>query len=78
MAVEETVKQVLENVIEVKSEELKPDAKLEEEYSVDSTEMVDISVSIKKELKIELGDNELKKTHSYNEIIEILKSKGVN
>ena len=75
MNVEDKVKKILNNVLDVKSEEIQPDAKLDEAFGVDSTEMVEISVGLKKELGIELSDNDLKKTHSFNEIVEILKGK---
>ena len=76
MAVEDAVKEIFNTVLDVKPEEIQPDAKLEESLSVDSTEMVEISVGIKKALNVELADNELKKSHSFNEIVGILKSKG--
>jgi acyl carrier protein len=78
MAVEDTVKEILNQVLDVTPEEIKPDDKLEDGLGVDSTEMVEISVGLKKALSVEICDNELKKSHSFNEIVEILKSKGVN
>ena len=78
MAVEDTVKEILNTVLDVKPEEIQPVAKLEESLEVDSTEMVEISVGIKKALNVELADNELKKSHSFNEIVDILKSKNAN
>ena len=78
MAVEETVKEIFNNVLDVKPEEIKPDSKIEESLGVDSTEMVEISVEIKKALNVQLADNELKKSHSFNDIVDILKTKGVN
>ena len=78
MNVEDKVKEVLNQVLDVKPEEIKPDEKLEDGLGVDSTEMVEISVGIKKALGVTIDDNELKKTHSFNEIVEILKSKGAN
>ena len=78
MAVEDTVKEILNQVLDVKSEEIKPDDKLEDGLGVDSTEMVEISVGLKKALGVDMSDNDLKKTHSFNEIVEILKSKGAN
>ncbi len=76
MAVEDTVKEILNQVLDVKPEEIQPDDKLEDGLGVDSTEMVEISVGLKKALGIELVDSELKKSNSFNEIVEILKSKG--
>lgn len=78
MQIEDKVKEILNEVLDVKPEEIKPDEKLEDGLGVDSTEMVEISVGLKKVLSIEIGDNELKKSHSFNEIVEILKSKGAN
>ena len=77
MAVEETVKEIFNKVLDVSPDEIRPDAKLEESLEVDSTEMVEIYVGIKKALNIVLADNELKKSHSFNDIVGILKSKGV-
>jgi len=76
--VEDTVREILNTVLDVKPDEIQPDAKLEESLEVDSTEMVEISVGIKKALNVELADNELKKSHSFNEIVNILKSKNTN
>jgi len=76
VAVEDAVKKVFLTVLDVKPEEIKQDATLEEGLDVDSTEMVEISVGIKKALSVELADNELKKSHSFNDIVGILKSKG--
>ncbi|MCK4882909.1 MAG: acyl carrier protein [Candidatus Omnitrophica bacterium] len=78
MAVEDTVKEILNQVLDVKPEEINPDEKLEDGLGVDSTEMVEISVGLKKALGIDISDNDLKKSHSFNEIVEILKSKGAN
>ena len=78
MAVEDTVKEILHKVLDVKPEDIKPDEKLEESLGVDSTEMVEIAVGLKKALGVNIGDNELKKTHSFNEIVAILKTKGAD
>jgi len=78
MAVEDTVKEILNQVLDVKPEEIKLDDKLEDGLGVDSTEMVEISVGLKKALGVDIADNELKKSHSFNEIVAILKSKGAN
>lgn len=78
MSVEEKVQEIFNRVLDVKPEEIKAEEPLEASLGVDSTELVEISVGLKKELGVALADNELKKTHSFNEIVEILKSKGVN
>ncbi len=73
--IEAKVKEVLKKVLDVEPGEINPDAKLAQAFGVDSTEMVEISVGIKKALGINLADNELKKTHSFNDIVAIIKSK---
>ncbi len=78
MSIEDRVKGVFKKVLDVKPEEIKPDSKLDQSLGVDSTEMVEISVSLKKEFGVPIADNEVKKTHSLSEIISILKSKGVS
>lgn len=75
---EAKVKAIFKKVLDIKPEEIVPGAKLDESLGIDSTELVEISVAIKKELNVPLKDNELKKSHSFNEIIQIIKSKGTN
>ena len=75
MAVEQKVKEILKKVLDIKENEIVPGAKLDESLGIDSTEMVEISVAIKKEFAVPLKDNELKKTHSFNEIVNIIQSK---
>ncbi|MBF0571927.1 MAG: acyl carrier protein [Candidatus Omnitrophica bacterium] len=73
--IESKLKSIFKKVLDIKESEIVPDAKLNESLGIDSTEMVEISVVIKKELGISLKDNELKKTHSFHDIVEILKTK---
>ncbi len=75
IAIEDKVKNILRKVLDIKENEIIPGAKLDESLGIDSTEMVEISVAIKKEFGVQLKDNELKKTQSFNEIVAILKSK---
>ena len=75
VAVEDTVREVFQKVLDLKPEEIKTGDKLEDGLGIDSTEMVEISVGLKKALNVTLADNELKKTHTFNEIVDILKAK---
>ena len=72
---ENKVKAIFKKVLDIQENEIIPGAKLDEALGIDSTEMVEISVVIKKELGITLKDNELKKTQSFNDIIAVLKTK---
>jgi acyl carrier protein len=74
--IESKLKSIFKKVLDIKESEIIPDAKLTESLGIDSTEMVEISVVIKKELGVALKDNELKKTHSFNDIVGILKAKS--
>ena len=60
--IETKLKAIFKKVLDIKESEIVPGAKLDESLGIDSTEMVEISVVIKKELGIALKDNELKKT----------------
>ncbi len=72
---ENKVKAIFRKVLDIQEGEIVPGAKLDESLGIDSTEMVEISVVIKKELGVALKDSELKKTQSFNEIVAVLKSK---
>ena len=74
-SIEEKLKAIFKKVLDIKESEIVPGAKLDESLDIDSTEMVEIAVVIKKEFAIALKDNELKKTHSFNDIVGIIKSK---
>ena len=74
-SIEARLKSILQKVLDIKPAEIVPGAKLDEALGIDSTEMVEISVAIKKELGVPLKDNELKKSHSFNDIVGILNAK---
>jgi acyl carrier protein len=73
--IESKLKGILKKVLDIKESEIVPGAKLDESLGIDSTEMVEISVVIKKEMGVQLKDSELKKTFSFNDIVMILKGK---
>jgi acyl carrier protein len=77
VSTEAKIKEIFQKVLDIKPEEIVPGAKLDEALGIDSTEMVEISVAIKKELGVQLKDSELKKTHSFNDIIKIVEAKKV-
>ena len=73
--IESKIKSIFQKVLDIKPAEIVPGAKLDEALGIDSTEMVEISVAIKKELGVPLKDNELKKSHSFSDIVGIVQSK---
>lgn len=78
LTIEQKVKNLFKKVLDIPAEDIKPDEQLSDTLGIDSTEMVEISVGLKKEFNVPIADNEIKKTHTFNEIIGILKTKGVN
>ncbi len=76
MPVEEKIKAIFKKVLDVEPNEIQPDKTLVQSLGIDSTELVEISVGIKKTLNVPLGDGELKKTHTFNQVVEIVKGKG--
>jgi len=77
MAVEEKIKEILKEVLDVSPEEITPDAPLDQAFGVDSTEMVEINVGLKKSLSLEsMENNTIAKTNTFSEIVSILKEHG--
>ena len=77
IGLEQKLKALFKKVLDINADDISPDAKLDQSLGIDSTEMVEISVGIKKEFGIALADNELKKTHTFREIAQIIRTKGV-
>jgi len=75
VSVEAKIKAIFKKVLDVGPDEIAPDKPLAQSLGVDSTELVEISVAIKKELNVPLKDGELKKSHTFNQIVEIVKGK---
>ncbi len=73
--VKQKIKEVFKKVLDINPEDIKPSGRLDQSLGIDSTEMVEISVCLKKELGVVLADNEIKKTHTLNDIVTILQSK---
>lgn len=78
LQLEQKVKALFKKVLDINTDDITPDKRLDQSLGIDSTEMVEIAVGLKKELGVAIGDNELKKTHTFNEIVGILKTKGAN
>lgn len=75
MTTDEQVKSIFKKVLDISPSEIKPNETLASSLGIDSTELVEISVGIKKELNVPLADNELKKSQTFNEIVKIIESK---
>jgi len=76
MSLEEKVKAVFKDVLEITPEEIKPDEKMDICLGFDSTEMVEITVALKRAFNLDIPNNGFKKTLTFNELIEEMKAKG--
>lgn len=70
--VERKVKQVIQNAIGIKPEEIKPDSKLYDSLGVDSTEMVEINIALEKTFGIKLATDEVTKFSSFDDIVKVI------
>lgn len=77
MSLEDKVKGVFKDVLEIGPEEIKPDEKMDICLGLDSTEMVEITVALKRAFSLDIPNNEFKKTLTFNELVGLIKAKGV-
>ncbi len=77
MSLEDKVKGIFKDVLEIGSEEIKPDEKMDICLGLDSTEMVEITVALKRAFSLDILNNEFKKTLTFNELVGLIKAKGV-
>ena len=75
MLVEETLREILMDKIEIEPDEFKPEAKLADDFGVDSTEMVEIILSLEKVLGIKIPEGLLRKNNSIREVIELVQER---
>lgn len=68
MAVEDSVKEVFKDVLDIGPEEIKADDKLENELGVDSTEMVELTVALKKKFELNIENNAFSKSSTFAEV----------
>lgn len=75
MLIEEALKEVLIDKIEIEPGEFKPEAKLADDFGVDSTEMVEIILSLEKALGIKIPEGFINKNFSIREIVDTIQEK---
>lgn len=76
MSVEVKMKDVFKQVLDIKPEEIKESEKLDIALGIDSTEMVELTVALKKAFNLNIPNNGFKKTQTFNEIATFIKSQG--
>ncbi|MCM8823888.1 MAG: acyl carrier protein [Candidatus Omnitrophica bacterium] len=75
MSIKDEVFSLLGETLDVGIEELKEDKSLYDSLGVDSTEMVEVRIALKKKLGVELKDGEITNKQTLREIISIVESK---
>ena len=72
MLVEEKLKEILVDKIEISPDEFSPEAKLADDFGVDSTELVEILLSLEKALGIKIPEGLIKKNFSIGEVVNLV------
>jgi len=75
MGLKEEILDLISQTLDVDKDELKEDKSLYDSIGVDSTEMVELRVVIKKKLGVELEQGEVTNKHTPNQIVEIVQKK---
>ena len=75
MVVEEALKEILIEKIEITPDEFTPEAKMADDFGVDSTELVEIILSLEKALGIKIPEGSVKKNFSIKEFVEVIKGR---
>lgn len=70
------IKDVFVQLLKLKPEELKDDVSLQDGIGVDSTEMVEAVIALEKAFGVKLGNNEVTKLSTVNEIEAVINSKA--
>lgn len=69
------IKEVIVNLLKVKSEELKDGMSLQDSIGVDSTEMVEAVIALEKAFGVKLSAKEITKSLTLDEIGKVIDSK---
>jgi acyl carrier protein len=76
MSLEQKVKDIFKDVLDIQPQEIKETEKRDVALGLDSTEMVEITVAIKKAFQLDIPNNAFKKTLTFNELVALMKTKG--
>ncbi|MDL1956971.1 MAG: acyl carrier protein [Candidatus Desulfofervidus auxilii] len=73
--IEERVKKLFVKLFDMKPEEVNLEANLNDDLGMDSTEIVELTVALEKEFKINIEDGEIKKRHCVSDVVNIVKNR---
>jgi acyl carrier protein len=75
MSVEQDIREIIMETLSVQPEEIKMDEKLSDSLGVDSTEMVNVVLSLEKKFSVHIDDKQITKFSSLRDIITLMESK---
>jgi len=75
MLVEQDIREIIIQILSIQPEEIKMDEKLSDSLGVDSTEMVNIVLSLEKKFSVHIDDKQITKFSSPRDIITVIESK---
>lgn len=70
------IKKVLVEAINVDEEEIKPEAKLNEDLGIDSLAAVELALELENEFDIRIEDEELAKLVTVQDVMDIIEKKS--
>ena len=71
----EDIKKVLIDAINVDEEEIKPEAKLNDDLGIDPLAAVELALELENEFDIRIEDEELAKLETVQDVIDIIEAK---
>jgi len=78
MTLEEKVIKLVMEQLDVTKEECVPEASFIDDLGADSLDLVELIMEMEEVFGIEIADEELEKIRTIKDVIEFLKSKGIN
>ncbi|MDA3799412.1 MAG: acyl carrier protein [Kiritimatiellae bacterium] len=78
MALEDKVKDIIVDQLEVNAEQVTPEASLIEDLGADSLDTVELVMAFEEEFNAEIPDEDAEKLSTVGGIIEYLKGKGID
>ncbi|MGD0021739.1 MAG: acyl carrier protein [Smithellaceae bacterium] len=78
MTLEEKVIKLVMEQLDVTREECVPEASFIDDLGADSLDLVELIMEMEEVFGIEIADEELEKIRTIKDVIEFLKSKGIN
>jgi acyl carrier protein len=77
MTLEEKVISIIAEQLDVAREECVPEASFTDDLGADSLDLVELIMEMEETFNVQIADNELEKIRTIQDVIDFLKSKGI-